>query len=282
MLKIAAASRHVARLADTPDDLRARLQGLGVSVRRVNRFIELALLGAVQCRDDLGAPLAADAALYLAAETPMLADCVKALRATLAEQRPPTPFEFMNISGNMAGFYIAQQLGVGGPQLAVSRRGDGLAAAFELLLPQHRRHRRALVGGVEEGVWPLHEQRARLGLAADAVLHESSHWFYVDADCARPRVIVEAPRRHADRAAVHAALSALPDDALLALHPDLDADALDLPRKLRLAPRAALPGQGAAAEALHGYLAAPAQGPWFHLSRDGDGSWHVLAARKPR
>lgn len=280
MFKIAAASRHVAQLGEKPDDLRARLQALGVNVRRINRFIELALLGAVQCRNDHGTAMAADAALYLAAETPMLSDCVKALRATLAEQRPPTPFEFMNISGNMAGFYIAQQLGMSGPQLAVSRRGNGLVAVLEILQPQHPRHRRALLGCVEEGVWPLAEQRERLELPADAALYESSHWFYVDDACAAPRALVEAPRRYADWAKVRTVLEQLPEGAQLAVHPRVDMTALALPSGLAVH-QTALPSQGAVAEALYRYIAADTRAPWAHLSREEDGSWYLLAARKP-
>jgi hypothetical protein len=282
MLKIAAASRHAALLSDTPDDLRARLQAHGINVRRINRFIELAVLGAVQCRAAYGAALPADTALYLAAETPMLADCVKALRATLAEQRPPTPFEFMNISGNMAGFYVAQQLAIGGPQLAIARRGSGLEAACELLRIQHRSHRQALIGCVAEGVWPLAEQRARLGLVADTALYESSHWFYIDADCAAPRAIVEAPRTFADWDEVRAALASRRGEMLLALHPDLDRSALDTASAPFVIVQDALPTQAAAADALCHYLEADTQLPWVHLSCSSDGRWYWLAAHKPR
>ncbi|MFT4046863.1 MAG: hypothetical protein QM661_09235 [Solimonas sp.] len=277
MLKIAAAGRHVAALGETPDDLRARLQARGISVRRVNRFIELALLGAVQCRDDHGAAIAADAALYMAADTPMLAGCVNALHATLAEQRPPTPFEFMNISGNMAGFYIAQQLTIGGPQLALARRGSGLEAALELLHLQSHSHRRALLGCVDAGVWPLAEQRQRLGLDADAALFETSHWFYVDVDCTAPRVLIETPRRYGSLDALRAMLADVAESTWLALHPSLDAGALGL----TTATRVDAIGQGATAEALHRYCESESQAPWLHLSRDESGVWHVLAARKP-
>lgn len=277
MLNIAGFGRHVAALDTTPDDLRAQLQTLGVGVRRVNRFIELALLGALRCRAS-GGDIGADAALYVAAETPMLNDCVKALRSTIAAQRPPTPFEFMNISGNMAGFYIAQQLGIGGPQLAIARRHGGLEAGFELLGIGHRSHRRALLGCVDEGVWPLDEQRARLGLAADATLHESSHWFHIDADCAAPYARVAAQAPQATYGEVEAGLRALPEGTRIALHPQLERDAPPLPATLERLPGHGLHGQGACAEALFRYLDSGAAAPWCHLSRGEDGLWYLLRA----
>src|SRR3546814_10058389 len=81
----------------------------------------------------------------------------------------------MSSSGNMAGFYIAHQLGIDGPQLAIARRHAGLEAALELLQLPTPTHRHALLGCVEEGVWPLAAQRQRVGLPKDAAMFETSH-----------------------------------------------------------------------------------------------------------
>ncbi|MGH8461355.1 MAG: hypothetical protein ACRESS_07095 [Stenotrophobium sp.] len=162
----------------------------GQNFRRINRFIELALIGAFRCRDAADG-IAVDTALYLACDSPMLADSVKILQGIHNERRPPSPFEFMNISGNMAGYYIANHLGLTGPQLAVHRNRAGLEAALELLMLQSAQHRRALIGYVEEGVWPLAEQRARHELPTDAPLNECSHWFYFDQDCTTPLAVIE-------------------------------------------------------------------------------------------
>ncbi len=197
MLKIAAAFHHRAPLGEAPTDLRTALQAMtGQNLRRINRFIELALFGALHCGRSAGG-VAPDTALYLASEAPMLVDCVRALRGVVAEQRPPTPFEFMNISGNMAGFYIAQHLKMLGPQLALHRHGAGFECALELLQLGSGAHRHALLGYVEEGVWPLQEQRLRLALAPDRALVECSHWLYLDADCPRPLALIEVqPEAH--------------------------------------------------------------------------------------
>jgi hypothetical protein len=186
MLKLRAAASVHESLGETPNDLRAQLKQItGQNFRRINRFIELSLLGALRCRDSAGA-IAEDTALYLACDSPMLADSIRILQGIENERRPPSPFEFMNISGNMAGYYVAHQLGLNGPQLAVHRNHAGFEAALELLMLQSTQHRRALIGYVEEGVWPLTEQRLRHGYAADVPLFECSHWFYFDQDCTTP------------------------------------------------------------------------------------------------
>ena len=191
MLKLRASGSLHEALGDTPTDLRALLRQMtGQNFRRINRFIELALVGALRCRQAAG-EIAPDCALYLACDSPMLADSVKILQGMHDQCRPPSPFEFMNVSGNMAGYYVASQLTLNGPQLAVHRNHAGLEAALELLMLDSARHRRALIGYVEEGVWPLREQRLRLGLAEDATLFECSHWFYFDRDCTTPLALVE-------------------------------------------------------------------------------------------
>ena len=191
MLKIRATGSLHELLGEAPTDLRARLKDeTGQSFRRINRYNELALLGALRCRKHAGV-IAEDTALYLACDSPMLADSVKILQGIEIERRPPSPFEFMNISGNMAGYYIANQLGLSGPQLALHRNHAGLEAVLELLMLQSAQHRRALIGYVEEGVWPLPEQRLRHGFPTNAPLSECSHWYYFDQDCAAPSAVIE-------------------------------------------------------------------------------------------
>jgi hypothetical protein len=191
MLKLRAFGALHQELVPEPLDLRVLLKAeTGQNFRRINRFIELALLGACRCRQHAG-EISGDTALYLACDSPMLADSVKILQGMELEGRAPSPFEFMNVSGNMAGYYIANHLGLSGPQLALHRNHESLEAALELLMLHSAQHRRALLGYVEEGVWPLSEQRVRLGLGADAPLYESSHWFYFDQDCATPIAQIE-------------------------------------------------------------------------------------------
>ncbi|MEW6166693.1 MAG: hypothetical protein AB1651_03200 [Pseudomonadota bacterium] len=276
-LRVAAVLHHEQLLDDSPTDLRAELQALtGQSFRRINRFIELATYGALRCGRSAGG-VGADTALYLVSEAPMLVDCVRALRGVIVDGRPPTPFEFMNISGNMAGFYIAQHLRMNGPQLATQRKSAGLEAAVELLQLDSARHRRALCGYVEEGVWPLSEQRERLGLAAGAALAECSHWFYFDADCARPRALVDAAPRCETPAEVADLLRETPRDwRIVAGRGCSDADAAGLGRAVERLPQARSYSSGETAGLVAAFIERPDAPGLLHLARAADGGYYLL------
>ncbi|MEQ1439939.1 hypothetical protein AAG565_11280 [Fontimonas sp. SYSU GA230001] len=280
MLKIAAVYHHERLLTEVSADLRAELQALtGQAFRRINRFIELAIFGALHCGRS-GGGVGADTALYLASEAPMLVDCVRALRGVVAEGRPPKPFEFMNISGNMAGFYIAQHLRMSGPQLATHRKGAALEAVCELLQLGSAHHRRALLGYVEEGVWPLNEQRVRLNLPADAPILECSHWFYVDADCVQPKALLRVAPRCARLDEAADVLRQLPAGwRVIAGHGCGDAE-LD---RLVAAGIAAsgLPAQrpystGETAGLIARFVERPDAPGLAHLSRGGDGGYYPV------
>lgn len=280
MLKIAAVFHHAAPLDETPGDQRARLQALtGQSFRRINRYIGLAIYGALHCGRAAGG-VGADTALYLASEAPMLSDCVRALRGGVAGGRPPTPFEFMNISGNMAGFYIAQHLRMNGPQLATHRKGAGLEAALELLQIDSARHRRALLGYVEEGVWPLAEQRIRLGLANGASMRECSHWLYLDADRAAPLALLDSASRCETHDELADLARKLPVDWQLVAGHGCDAADTAALRQRGLAPVTLPPDRphstGETAELLCTFIEAPQAPGLLHIARSGDGGYYPL------
>ncbi len=282
-LKIAAAFHHQQQLTEPASNLRAELQALtGQSFRRINRFIELGLYGALQCARRAGG-IAGDAAIYVSSEAPMLADCVKALKGVVAEGRPPTPFEFMNISGNMAGFYIAQHLQLNGPQLVVHRHGAGLEAAAELLSLRSALHRRSLLGYVEEGVWPLAQQCERLGLSPETPMLECSHWLYLDDDCVAPLAWLEPTQRFHDRVAVAAAVAQLPRGWRLRLGSGCASDDITALRRVR-AELETLPvdagwSSGHVAAAVSAFVMQPDAAGLAHLNRSGDGGYYLLRVR---
>lgn len=283
MLKIAAVFHHEQLLSETPADLRAELQALtGQAFRRINRFIELAIFGALQCGRSAGG-VGADTAMYLASEAPMLVDCVRALRGVVAEGRPPKPFEFMNISGNMAGFYIAQHLRMCGPQLATHRKGAALEAVCELLQLGSAHHRRALLGYVEEGVWPLAEQRVRLNLPENAPILECSHWFYFDADHPQPKALLEVARRCAGLDEAANVLRKIPSGWRIVAGHGCGADEIE---RLAAAGVAAsgLPAErpystGETAGLLASFVKRPDAPGLAHLSRGGDGGYYPVLVR---
>lgn len=283
MLRIAAAFAHREALTDTPRELRPLVQALtSRPPRRINRYIELALYGALHCNRNVSGNavgVAPDTALYLACEAAMLVDCTGALRSNVVEGRPPTPFEFMNISGNMPGFYIAQQLHIQGPQLALHRHHSAFESALELLQLSSGAHRRALVGNVEEGVWPLAAQRQRLQPQADQPLHECSHWLYFDADCAQPLALLEMlPDLHAaDQVTAHlrphASGSLLLDETAQAPWHDLDwSEKAQAPEQIY--------GRGDTAATVAAYALGSDPRPLWYLRRKDHG-WSLLHLFRP-
>lgn len=146
------------------------------SWRRVDRFIQLALLGSARC---VGAQkLSADCGVYLASGLGPLGSTIRVQEQILRDRVWPMPFNFVNTLGSCAGFYIASNLGLDGPNLFVSRRGQSLLAALTVALTDFAADaiEEALVGVIEEAPLPLATQRRRLGVGAETPLAEGSHW----------------------------------------------------------------------------------------------------------
>jgi hypothetical protein len=203
-LKVAAVSSLRAPATEPPAPLRELLREVvREPPRRISRIIELSLIGAHRCMD--GRRAEPHCPLYLALTHGCVADGV-ALVMTVARGGLPTPIGFINLSSNMAGFYVASTLGIHGPNQAVAADEFSLEVALEFaeLGPGHGGQ--ALIGAVEECAWPLAEHRARLGLPPDRALTESSHWLFLDQDCADPVATVQWVRRYADAAVALAAL----------------------------------------------------------------------------
>src|SRR5690606_37649669 len=83
--------------------------------RRTDRLTLLALLAAAPLR----AHMQADSGLYLAATWPARQNMFALLESVCAQQKLPKPFEFVNSVSNAAGFHVAQQLGLQGPNLFI-------------------------------------------------------------------------------------------------------------------------------------------------------------------
>lgn len=224
-LKVAGVASLLLPATEPPAPLREQVRAVVPDPpRRISRIIELSLIGAHRCMH--GRRAEPHCPLYLALTHGCVADGVS-LVTTVARGGLPTPVGFINLSSNMAGFYVAATLGVHGPNQAVAADEFSLECALELadLGPGHGGQ--ALIGAVEECAWPLAEHRARLGLPPDRPLTESSHWLFLDQACAEPIATVQWVRRYPDAAA---ALAALRSDSWaagtrLALNAGLQGDA---------------------------------------------------------
>jgi len=171
------------RIDDAVPPLRdAVKQACGVSVRRVNRLIQLALIGACRCAS--GRRLDPGCGLYLASGQGALQDSVDVFTQMFVDGQAPKPISFVNTLSNTACFYVAKILGLEGPNQFVSASTFPLESALSLALLDLARGRvqQALVGGVDECVLPLADHRKRLRTEPDAPLGEGSHWLLLERE----------------------------------------------------------------------------------------------------
>ncbi|WP_150538296.1 beta-ketoacyl synthase chain length factor [Actinobacillus vicugnae] len=135
------------QLTEQLDDksLRQRLKEQGVEARRLSRFTQLALLGALQFREYLHA----GSAIYLASSFNSPTKFQKMFE-NLTEQQLPSPLDFMANINNAAVFQIAQTLNIQGESLFLAMQKNELEKLFTLaeldLAPQQT----ALIGWVFE------------------------------------------------------------------------------------------------------------------------------------
>ncbi|MEX2575751.1 MAG: hypothetical protein WD382_03775 [Halofilum sp. (in: g-proteobacteria)] len=191
---------------EQPADMRREAKAAGCrEVRRGNRLSCMALLGALDCTAAGGGRPAADAAVHLASSYGNVADTASLVEALLRDGQPPAPLAFINSSTNMAGFYVARELGLDSPGLMLSRGSHSVLAALELLGGDAAEGQH-LIGAVEECAWPLAAHRRRLRLSPDTPLAEGSYWLWLDSACERPVALLHGLRRHPDRAEVERAL----------------------------------------------------------------------------
>ncbi len=147
--------------------------------RRSNRLMQMAHMGALGCISAAGRPPEQGMGLIIGSSHGNLADTLEMMQGVLEAQLPPMPFDFINVSTNMAGYQAASALGLtGGPGLMVSRGNQSLAAALELCAVEPTRP--WLVGIVEEAPLPLAEHRRRLNVHQDTPLAECTYWFRLE------------------------------------------------------------------------------------------------------
>lgn len=101
---------------NTDKDLKAALiSWLPSTPRRIDRLILQALL----CTAPLKAKIRRDCGLYLASRHPARGTMGSLLDSVCVHQLQPKPFEFVNSVSNAAGFHVAAQLELEGPNLFI-------------------------------------------------------------------------------------------------------------------------------------------------------------------
>lgn len=155
------------------------MQALNTSpIRRVNRYITLATIAAQLCGRNLSEPLPRNTGVYLATAHGSFTDTVTLIRDQVRDNLPVTPFRFVNVLSNVAGFHVAATLGTEGENLAVSRLHGAFDAALELASIDLALREQAcvLVGGVDEGDDSLELHRRRTGTPTRRVPGEGAGW----------------------------------------------------------------------------------------------------------
>ncbi|WP_437882510.1 hypothetical protein [Pseudomonas sp. LRF_L74] len=116
MSKVIAACSVRGNASHSDKDLKAALgEWLSAPPRRIDRLILQALL----CTAPLKAQVRSDCGLYLASRHPARTTMGSLLDTVCVHQRQPKPFEFVNSVSNAAGFHVAAQLGLEGPNLFI-------------------------------------------------------------------------------------------------------------------------------------------------------------------
>lgn len=183
MIRISSASSYLQAIRDgelLPPLGPALKEACREHFRRIDRFIQLALLGSARCVGRRA--LAPDCGIYLGSGFGPIASNVATQEQMLRDGEIPMPFSFVNTLGISAGFHVAKNLGLTGQNLFISRRGASLEAALAAALPDLMLGvvSQALVGVVEEVTLPLKEHRLRRGLPADSLVAEGSHWLLLE------------------------------------------------------------------------------------------------------
>jgi hypothetical protein len=152
----------------------------GQRIRRIDRYIELCLLGALQCTRSHKPPT--NTGLVLASQNSALSSVVKVMESILDEHYAPKPFDFINTLGNSACFYVAQLLGLSGKSIGVSRESFSFEAGLyhALLDLESDTLQTVLVGCVDEALLPLSTHRSRIAYdkhrAVEGPIGENSSW----------------------------------------------------------------------------------------------------------
>lgn len=170
---------------EPPDSLAEPLRACVANPpRRINRYIQLALIGAHRCVGGLGQSLPTATPMYIASEQANAAEVINLFDDIVWQRRSPKPMSFVNVSSNMVGFYLAASLGLNGRNINVARTCGAFGAMLELArlepyvgaAPEGP----VLLGTVAEATWPLADHRRRCELSADTPIAEASYWLAVD------------------------------------------------------------------------------------------------------
>jgi len=181
-LYIYAASANVWPIEDQIPNLKAQIKALcGRSFRRTNHYVDLGILGANRCAQLSEQEISPHCGVFIATGQGNVSDGIAIDKQIFVDREIPMPFQFINVSNNLAGFYVAQSLNLLSPNITVSRRDFPFEVALEMasLDMQLDNLETCLVAGLDECSLPLDQHCRRMSLPVGTPLSEGSSWLHV-------------------------------------------------------------------------------------------------------
>ncbi len=154
-------------------------EALGEPVRRIGRFIQLALIGAGRCVQS--AAIDPQSAVYTSSARGDLDVTLEVVESLFRHGMQPKPLSFVNSVSNAPNFYIARHFKLAGRSNFVCSAYFAFESVLELACVdmQAGYMDSALVGSVDVATWPIAEHRRRLMVEADTTMAEGSHWLWL-------------------------------------------------------------------------------------------------------
>jgi hypothetical protein len=174
---------------ELPDLKELVKQSTSANVRRVTRFVQLALIGAGRCRRDWSLPT--NTAVYLSSCRGDAEVTATLLDDLVRRHELPSPVTFVNSVSNAACFHVASALGLHERSNFITSRFDPLAAALKSAFIDFHCGEvdTALVGSVDACSLPMSHHWYRVQATEQTAVGEASHWLML-AGAADPRPAV--------------------------------------------------------------------------------------------
>ena len=183
MIYIHAVGNHNSLPDTRPPDLKAELKDLtGKSYRRVDRFIQLAMIGAHKAV--VGLKLKPETAIYLVSGQGDIPVFERVRRQRFFQKMMSKPVDFVNLASNTAGFYVASHLGLFGTNLFLAHKHFSVEMALLLAQSDLRLQKQSaiLLGGVDEWLEDQELSRKLLGVDGETRLGEGSNWMLLSRE----------------------------------------------------------------------------------------------------
>ena len=199
MMRCVSAGHYFHRLGEAYPSIEARVNAVTRErYRRIDRFVQLSLLGAAECVH--GRQLDASCALYLSSGVGPIGSNVLVQDAIHRDSRLPMPFNFVNTLGSSACYHVVKELNLTGEAVMVARGQASFTAALvsayaDLLSGVTNQ---LLVGAVEECILPAERHRSLLRLDAGVAVAEGSHWLLLERDDRHGKPVDEGLLRDAE------------------------------------------------------------------------------------